>query len=159
MCKIASYLKKISDSWPIVVRTVKVRYFFYISGLQSSLLPLPAEKIRNLYRIKHKLVQVNTSSMVSYKANQYSVPTKYIGQKVGIQIHDDQLWIYYNMECIAQHPLSNRKLNIRPSDYKETLMISAPHYLDIDTLAKNNLKTPCFFKSLRGREMIYYHFN
>ena len=28
MCKIASYLKKISDSWPIVVRTVKVRYFF-----------------------------------------------------------------------------------------------------------------------------------
>jgi len=114
---------------------------FALEKEKSSLLPLPAEKIRNLYRIKHKLVQVNTSSMVSYKANQYSVPTKYIGKKVGIQIHDNQLWIYYNMECIAQHTISNRKLNIRPSDYKETLMISAPHYPDIDALAKNNLKT------------------
>ena len=114
---------------------------FALEKEKSSLLPLPAEKIRNSYRIKHQLVQVNTSSMISYKANQYSVPTKYIGQKVGIQIHDDQLWIYYNMNCIAQHPISNRKLNIRPSDYRETLQISAPHYPDIDALAINNLKT------------------
>jgi len=113
---------------------------FALEKEKSSLLPLPTEKIRNSYRIKHQLVQVNTSSMISYKANQYSVPTKYIGQKVGIQIHDDQLWIYYNMECIAQHPISKRKLNIRPSDYKETLQVSAPHYPDIDALAKNNLK-------------------
>ncbi len=113
---------------------------FALEREKSSLLPLPAERIRNSYRIKHQLVQVNTSSMISYKANQYSVPTKYIGQKVGIQILDDQLWIYYNMECIAQHPISKKKLNIRPSDYKETLRISAPHYPDIDTLAKNNLK-------------------
>ena len=113
---------------------------FALEKEKSSLLPLPAEKIRNSYRIKHQLVQVNTSSMISYKANQYSVPTKYIGEKVGIQVHDDQLWIYYNMECIAQHPISNRKLNIRPSDYKETLLVSAPHYPDIDALAKNNLK-------------------
>lgn len=113
---------------------------FSLEKEKSSLLPLPAEKIRNSYRIKHQLVQVNTSSMISYKANQYSVPTKYIGQKVGIQLLDDQIWIYYNMECIAQHPISNRKLNIRPSDYKETLQISAPHYPDIDALAKNNLK-------------------
>lgn len=113
---------------------------FALEKEKSSLLPLPAEKIRNSYRIKHQLVQVNTSSMISYKANQYSVPTKYIGKKVGIQIHDDQLWIYYNMECIVQHPISNRKLNIRESDYQETLRISAPHYPDIDALAKNNLK-------------------
>lgn len=86
------------------------------------------------------LEQVNTSSMISYQANQYSVPTKYIGKKVGLQIHDDQLWIYYNMECIVQHPISNRKLNIRETDYQETLRISASHYPDIETLAKNNLK-------------------
>lgn len=113
---------------------------FALEQEKSSLLPLPAEKIRNFYRIKHKLVQVNTSSMLSYQANQYSVPTKYIGKKVGLQIHDDQLWIYYNMECIAQHLISNRKLNIRETDYQETLRISAPHYPDIEILAKNNLK-------------------
>lgn len=78
--------------------------------------------------------------MISYQANQYSVPTKYIGKKVSLQIHDNQLWIYYNMECIVQHPISNRKLNIRETDYQETLRISAPHYPDIETLAKNNLK-------------------
>lgn len=114
---------------------------FALEKEKSSLLPLPAEKIRNSYRIKHQLVQVNTSSMISYKANQYSVPTKYIGQQVGIQILEDQLWIYYNTMCIAQHPISNRKLNIRSSDYKETLQISAPHYPDIDALAKSNLQT------------------
>lgn len=30
MRKIANYPKKISDSWPFVVRTVKVRYFFIL---------------------------------------------------------------------------------------------------------------------------------
>ncbi|MDQ0178587.1 transposase [Bacillus chungangensis] len=113
---------------------------FALEKEKSSLLPLPSEKIRNSYRIKHQLVQVNASSMVSYKANLYSVPTVYIGKKVGIQIHDDQIWIYYNMECIAQHTLSQKKLNYRESDYKESLGISAPNYPDIDALAKNNLK-------------------
>ncbi len=62
---------------------------FALEKEKSSLLPLPSEKIRNSYRIKHQLVQVNASSMVSYKTNLYSVPTVYIGKKVGIQIHDD----------------------------------------------------------------------
>lgn len=92
---------------------------FALEKEKSSLPPLPSEKIRNSYRIKHQLVQVNASSMVSYKANLYSVPTVYIGKKVGIQIHDDQIWIYYNMECIAQHTLSQKKLNYRESDYKK----------------------------------------
>lgn len=112
---------------------------FALEKEKSSLLPLPAEKIRNSYRIKHQLVQVNTSSMISYKANQYSVPTKYIGKKVGIQIHDNQLWIYYNMKLIAQHSISKQKLNYQETHYQEALGISLPDYPDIDTLAKRNL--------------------
>ncbi|UOY92333.1 hypothetical protein MUG87_18185 [Ectobacillus sp. JY-23] len=91
--------------------------------------------------MKHHTVLVNASSMISYKANLYSVPTKYIGKKVEIQILDEHIWVYYNMECIAKHPLSLKKLNYRETDYKESLEISAPNYPDIDTLAKNNLKT------------------
>lgn len=112
---------------------------FALEKEKSSLLPVPAEKIRNPYRIKHQLVQVNSSSMVSYKSNLYSVPAKYIGQKVGIQIHDEQIWVYYNMLCIAQHPLSQNKLNYRESDYRESLEMSVPSYPNIDDLAKKNL--------------------
>lgn len=113
---------------------------FALEQEKSSLLPLPAEKIKSSYRIKHELVRVNTSSMVSYKSNQYSVPPEYIGKKVGIQKHDDQLWIYYNMKCIAQHQVTNNKLNIRESDYRETLQLSLRNYPDINELAKKNLK-------------------
>lgn len=41
---------------------------------RNHLLQLPAEKVRDSYRIKHTLVKVNTSNMISYKSNQYSVP-------------------------------------------------------------------------------------
>ncbi|MDG4658637.1 IS21 family transposase [Ectobacillus antri] len=114
---------------------------FALEKEKSSLSPLPPERIRNSYRMKHHTVLVNASSMISYKANLYSVPTKYIGKKVEIQILDEHIWVYYNMECIAKHPLSLKKLNYRETDYKESLEISAPNYPDIDTLAKNNLKT------------------
>jgi len=106
---------------------------------RNFLLPLPHEKIRNSYRINHTQVKVNASSMITYKSNQYSVPSKYIGKKVGIQVYDDQLWIYYNTELIAKHPISNKKLNYQEEHYKEALQISMPHYPDIDKLAKKNL--------------------
>lgn len=55
---------------------------FGLEQEKSSILPLPVEKIKSSYRIKHELVRVNTSSRVSYKSNQYSVPPEYIGKKV-----------------------------------------------------------------------------
>lgn len=100
---------------------------------------LPTEKIRDSYRIKHTLVKVNASNMISYKSNQYSVPSEYQGKKVGLQVYDNQLWIYYNMKLIAQHSISKQKLNYQETHYQEALGISLPDYPDIDTLAKRNL--------------------
>lgn len=100
---------------------------------------LPTEKVRDSYRIKHTLVKVNASNMISYKSNQYSVPAKYRGKKVGLQVYDDQLWIYYNTELIAQHPISNKKLNYQEAHYQEALGVSMPRFPDIDDLAKRNL--------------------
>lgn len=100
---------------------------------------LPTEKVRDSYRIKHTLVKVNASNMISYKSNQYSVPAKYQGKKVGLQVYDDQLWIYYNTELIAQHPISNKKLNYREAHYHEALGVSMPNFPDIDDIAKRNL--------------------
>lgn len=100
---------------------------------------LPTEQIRDSYRIKQTLVKVNPSNMISYKTNQYSVPAKYRGKKVGLQVYDDHVWIHYNMELIAWHPISNRKLNYEEAHYQEALGISMPGYPDIDELAKRNL--------------------
>lgn len=100
---------------------------------------LPTEKVRDSYRIKHTLVKVNASNMISYKSNQYSVPAKYQGKKVGLQVYDDQLWIYYNTELIAQHPISNKKLNYQEAHYQEALGVSMPYFPDINDLAKRNL--------------------
>ncbi|WP_342540197.1 IS21 family transposase [Heyndrickxia sp. FSL K6-6286] len=100
---------------------------------------LPTEKVRDSYRIKHTLVKINASNMISYKSNQYSVPAKYRGKKVGLQVYDDQLWIYYNTELIAQHPISNKKLNYQEAHYQEALGVSMPRFPDIDDLAKRNL--------------------
>jgi transposase len=107
---------------------------------EKNLLPqLPTDKVRDSYRIKQTLVKVNASNMISYKSNQYSVPAKYQGKKVGLQVYDDQLWIYYNTELIAQHPISGSKLNYKKAHYQEALGVSMPRYPDIEDLAKRNL--------------------
>lgn len=106
---------------------------------KNHLLQLPTVNVRDSYRIKHTLVKVNASSMISYKSNQYSVPGKYQGKRVGLQVYDDNLWIYYNMKLIAQHPISNQKLNYQESHYQEALGVSMPKYPDITDLAKRNL--------------------
>ncbi len=54
-------------------------------------------------------------------------------------MYDDQLWIYYNMELIAQHKISEAKLNYQEAHYKETLDEAMPNYPDINDLAKRNL--------------------
>lgn len=81
--------------------------------------------------------------MISYKSNQYSVPPEYQGKKVGLQVYDNNLWIYYNMKLIAQHPISKAKLNYQEAHYKAGLAVSAPYYNypEIDDLAKKNLAT------------------
>lgn len=108
---------------------------------RNHLLQLPTDKVRDSYRIKHTLVKVNASNMISYKSNQYSVPPEYQGKKVGLQVYDDHLWIYYNMKLIAQHPISKAKLNYQEAHYKASLLVSAPNYPEIDDLAKRNLAT------------------
>lgn len=106
---------------------------------KNLLLPLPQDKIRDPYRIKHTLVKINASSMISYKSNQYSVPDRYKGKTVRLQVYDDQLFIYYNTEMISQHKICTKKLNYKEEHYKNLLTKAVPYYPDIDHLAKENL--------------------
>ena len=106
---------------------------------KNHLLQLPTERVRDSFKINHTLVKVNASNMISYKSNQYSVPPGYQGKNVSLQVYDNQLWIHYNMELIAQHKISDAKLNYQEAHYLETLSKAMPNYPDINDLAKRNL--------------------
>ena len=115
-----------------------------ILGLEkekSLLSPLPSERIRDFYKVTHTLVKVNSANMISYLSNQYSVPSGYIGKAVGLQVHDKTLYIYLNMNLIAQHHLSNKKLNYQANHYTELLSRQLPNASvdDIEALALKNL--------------------
>lgn len=107
----------------------------------QSFKPLPSQNIRAFYKIKAHYVKVNTSNMVTYHSNQYSVPSGYIGKQVELQVIDGQLWIAYQARLIAQHSLSTQKLNYHVDHYKEALKTSTGKHYDIDALAQKNLET------------------
>lgn len=112
---------------------------FALKQEKNLLQQLPKDTIRDSYKIKHKLVKVNTSGMISYKSNQYSVPAEYQGKTVGLQVYDNQIYVYHNTQLIVQHKISQSKLNYKEEHYKKALAKSLPQYPNIDNLAKQNL--------------------
>ena len=88
---------------------------------KDSLRPLPHDSVRNPYKIKTVQAKVNTAGMISVKSNPYSVPPTYIRETVDYQIHDFNLYIYFNTKLIAVHVLSDQKLNYMSEHYEEVL--------------------------------------
>lgn len=115
-----------------------------ILGLEKEkdfLLPLPTESVRNQYRIKTVNVKVNSSSMITYKGNQYSVPPEYIHKELKLQYYDNRLHIYFNTELVAIHDESSKKLNYLESHYIEIMKKTLPFKEDeIAKIAKDNLQ-------------------
>ncbi len=101
--------------------------------------PLPHRKIRDFYKIDHIPVKVNTSNMVSFKSNLYSVPPGYVGKTVGLQVYDNKIHVYYNTDLIAEHPISNQKMNFKETHYIESLSKQLHYKDDIEELAIRNL--------------------
>lgn len=104
------------------------------------LAPLPRKQLRDLYKINHTLVKVNTSNMISYKSNQYSVPAGYKGKTVGLQVYDDHLYVHYNTELIVEHHISQTKINYKQDHYLDALSKGLPPSVNIEELAKKNLE-------------------
>src|SRR5699024_7148391 len=106
---------------------------------KAYLSPLPRQQIRNAYKIDHTLVKVNTSNMVTYKSNQYSIPSGYVGKIVSIQVYDNHLHVYYSTDLLVQHEIRQRKLNYKQEHYVDALSNHLPHRQDIEELALKNL--------------------
>lgn len=109
---------------------------------KDSLLPLPHESIRNLYHIATVKAKVNSAGMVSIHSCQYSVPATYIGRTVEYQIHDANVYVYYNTNLIAVHALSEQKLNYTPEHYSNILSFKfiGKNTDDVRKIAEENLR-------------------
>ncbi|HYE10429.1 MAG TPA: IS21 family transposase, partial [Patescibacteria group bacterium] len=68
---------------------------------KKALRPLPPVQ---LPCVKYTEARVNTYSLVTFDTNKYSVPTKYVSEKVTIKSSVDEIEIYLNNACIAKHP-------------------------------------------------------
>lgn len=78
------------------------------------LLPCPSMDVLTSYFSHHeeKTYMVNKESMIKYEGRKYSVPTRYIGEKMTVSTDEnDNLCIYYNNQLVVCHAVSSRKYN------------------------------------------------
>jgi len=85
------------------------------------LIPLPNKNILERYKQTVEYRKVTNDSMIVYRGNRYSVPTRFIGSYLGIRIIDNQVHIYDNTEFVRCHIISNNNLNYNNEDKIEIL--------------------------------------
>lgn len=109
------------------------------------LLPLPSMEILQNYisRQEDKTYSVNRESMIKYNGKKYSVPTRYIGERMTVKVDDNGiLGIYYNNDLVVCHEISSKKYNYTLDTAYEILKSDAMrHKSDAEILdyVKNNL--------------------
>ena len=113
----------------------------YYAKEKASLRSLPADTIRKPYQITCHTAKVNHSSLFHYQGNQYSVPPKYVGKQVTLQVYDGYIHVYYNTEFITIHTISKKKLNYKTEHY--TAIARMSHVFQDEKImdrAKENLE-------------------
>lgn len=88
--------------------------------------PLPTMDMLLSYISRQKEYKVTKESMFRYKGKKYSVPTKYIGDKVNAtESSDGNLYVYYNDDFIVCHPISDKPFNYKIGHMHEILKSDA----------------------------------
>jgi len=106
------------------------------------LLSLPNNKIFSTYLSNCQTRKVATDSMISFKGNKYSVPTKYIGLDLNIIEKDNKLYIYNNINLVRCHVISNNSFNYNIEDVKDVLasdLLRNSSEEEIETFISENL--------------------
>jgi len=100
------------------------------------LLPLPNKNILEKYKQTIEYRKVSQDSMIVYKGNRYSVPTRFINSYLGIRIIDNQVYIYDNTELIRCHKITNSALNYNNDDKLEILKSDLLYGLDEEKISE-----------------------
>ncbi|EAF1325770.1 IS21 family transposase [Listeria monocytogenes] len=94
------------------------------------------ELLSYVSRNKRLLRKVSMESMVQYQNAKYSVPVKYIGKEVTLDIRRDNLFVWYGDKCIRTHPISEKALNYQREDSLEILRSDVFKYLEDEELER-----------------------
>ena len=123
-----------------VVKDTGIIPIMYFNKEKAFLSHLPVKNIRKPYQITTKPLNVNSSSMINYGGNQYSVPTEYLGKSLTAQAYDGYIHLYYNTTLVTVHKITEKKLNYHEKDYIEIARKSHSFKEeDIESRAKENL--------------------
>lgn len=105
--------------------------------------PLPMQDMLLSYVSRQKEYTVSKESMIKFNGKKYSVPTKYIGEKLNItETSDGNICIYYNEDFIVCHPITDQKLNYKIGHMHEILKSDACKHLtteEINTFIEENM--------------------
>lgn len=108
-------------------------------------LPLPYIAVLEKYISRQedtKTYLVNRESMIRFNGRKYSVPTRYIGERMTVKEHDGNLTIYYSGEPVVCHSISDKMFNYTLDTACDILKSDAMKYKsdeEIMVFAKNNL--------------------
>ena len=94
------------------------------------LIPLPNKNILEKYKQNIEYRKVSQDSMIVYRGNRYSVPTRFIGSYLGIRIINNQVYIYDNTDLVRCHIITNNNLNYHNEDKIEILKSDLLYGLD-----------------------------
>ncbi|WXB93358.1 IS21 family transposase (plasmid) [Bacillus sp. FJAT-52991] len=107
---------------------------------------LLAWNIKPLYPIQQwELREVSKDCLISYKGNQYSVPYRFVGQRLKIRENDEAiLEIYDEHECIATHPVidGKRQMTLESSHYSGLPGTKKEQEMNLNGLATPDSPTP-----------------
>lgn len=104
---------------------------------------LPMMDLLLSYFHHEKEYKVYKDSMINYKGQKYSVPTRFIGKYVNVYEVDDLINIYYTEDLIASHSKSEKFLNYKKDHAIEILKSDALKGWDdssVEDFIENNLK-------------------
>lgn len=105
------------------------------------LLPEPNYDILNDYTNEPRILRkVSKESLVTFNGKRYSVPNKYIGKEVELQIQDNTLQIYYSSKFVEKHYITNKKITYSKDDYDQCLSAIFPNSQDIENICNRNLE-------------------
>ncbi len=104
---------------------------------------LPSKDLLNSYCAKPKAYKVSKESMIRYEGRKYSVPVRYIGKPVTVNITDNgHLEIYYTKEKIACHQITENKYHYQREHLNQILKSDVMKHRsdsDIDKFVKAKL--------------------
>jgi transposase len=104
---------------------------------------LPMMDLLLSYFHHEKEYTVYKDSMINYKGQKYSVPTRFIGKCVNVYEVDNDIKIYYTEDLIASHSKSEKFLNYKKDHAAEILKSDALKGWDdssVEDFIENNLR-------------------